>query len=281
MLYGLTPPLALLPHLPWWTDSMPEHKIAALELSHACTSFLGIDTSYHRDHPFVQWLIPFSHLDSSCAFQVINGVEQKLELPPAPPPEERPAPAEPNVYTDGALTNPSIPVFGLASGGVWHPTRNIASLPLSDLEKEFALHKQCHDGLESFLYLDGLPSSSARAELLALIGSLFTPSPLHVALDNQSVVDYASYLIDILRNSVEFDCAVQFHKKPNGDLWQIFFDTLKHKGPHALIVSKTKGHALADHEYLARNPHLRGQAIHNDRVDRIAKASLHKFYQPN
>eukprot|EP00973_Karenia_brevis_P063549 8830292-Karenia_brevis.AAC.1 len=83
------------------------------------------------------------------------------------------------------------------------------------------------------MYLDGLPSSSARSELLALTGSMFIPTAIHVALDNQSVVDYASHLVDLLQSSVEFNSTDQFHKKPNGDLWQIFYDMLKHKGPHS------------------------------------------------
>eukprot|EP00973_Karenia_brevis_P072183 10027895-Karenia_brevis.AAC.1 len=121
---------------------------------------------------------------------VLNGASQKLDIPPAPPSLTGEAPLEPNVYSDGAFTHPATPIWPLA----------------------FSMHKQCADGLESFLYLDGLPSSSARAELLALLGSTFIPAPVHVALDNQSVVGFASYLVQAMRESTEF-CFNQFHNK--------------------------------------------------------------------
>eukprot|EP00973_Karenia_brevis_P045738 6334342-Karenia_brevis.AAC.1 len=62
--------------------------------------------------------------------------------------------------------------------------------PLSELELSYATHKCANDGLEVFTYLDGLPSSSSRAELLGLIMGCYTPGPAHIALDNLSVVRY-------------------------------------------------------------------------------------------
>eukprot|EP00973_Karenia_brevis_P064902 9014037-Karenia_brevis.AAC.1 len=99
------------------------------------------------------------------------------------------APELPNVYTDGSLNHPTLPTYALATAGIWHPGRQSEALPLTTLEKELALHKFTNDGLESYYYLTGLPSSSTRTELLGLLGSLYIPQGVHVALDNQAVVN--------------------------------------------------------------------------------------------
>eukprot|EP00973_Karenia_brevis_P000415 60603-Karenia_brevis.AAC.1 len=107
------------------------------------------------------------------------------------------------------------------------------------------------------------------------------PSAVHVALDNKADVDYACFLLDSLRSGVVFDLAHDFHKKVNGDLWSIFVCLVLARGLHTVHVSKTKGHALDDHDFLAAHPHLRFQAVCNDRVDRTAKDALFRHYDPN
>eukprot|EP00973_Karenia_brevis_P040780 5643919-Karenia_brevis.AAC.1 len=49
---------------------------------------------------------------------------------------------EPNIYCGGAFSNPTCPVFGLASAGVWCPHRQLHEEPLSVLESNYALEKQ-------------------------------------------------------------------------------------------------------------------------------------------
>eukprot|EP00973_Karenia_brevis_P035530 4898582-Karenia_brevis.AAC.1 len=67
-------------------------------------------------------------------------------------------------------------------------------------------------------YLDGLPSSSTRAELLGLIICLYYPGPVHTALDNSAVVTFANFLIKFLSSdSVNTSCPSFAHKN-NGDL---------------------------------------------------------------
>eukprot|EP00973_Karenia_brevis_P034255 4725144-Karenia_brevis.AAC.1 len=135
--------------------------------------------------------------------------------------------------------------------------------------------------MELFSYLDGYQSSSTRAELVALILSLYAPGPVHVALDNASVVSFAQFLLHHLQHH-DLPCFdSSFCKKVNGDLWRIFYFAVVSKGHMAVKVSKTKGHALSDHEYLTAHPHLYTHAKHNDRSDQIARAALHKFYHPN
>eukprot|EP00973_Karenia_brevis_P020893 2871148-Karenia_brevis.AAC.1 len=131
-----------------------------------------------------------------------------------------------------------------------------------------------------YAYLDGLPSSSTRAELLGLILSLYYPGPVHTALDNSAVVTFANSLIKMLSSDSFHSCCPSFANKSNGDLWSIFWKALVNKGVKSVLVSKTKGHALASLPADA-TPFDRRQAMHNDRSDHAAKTALHKFYNPN
>eukprot|EP00973_Karenia_brevis_P094113 12420800-Karenia_brevis.AAC.1 len=131
-----------------------------------------------------------------------------------------------------------------------------------------------------FAYLDGYTSSSTRAELLGLIISLYSPGPVHTALDNAAVVTFAQFLLKQITSQNCISSCPSFADKNNGDLWEIFYKAVVSKGVHAVRVTKTKGHALQN---LPADccPKLYTQAVHNNRSDLIAKAALHKFYHPN
>eukprot|EP00973_Karenia_brevis_P067518 9392231-Karenia_brevis.AAC.1 len=92
-------------------------------------------------------LLQTAHYMAAAIDPILNNAQQRLELPPPPPFVEDEAPEQPNIYSDGAFTHPTTPVYGLATAGSWHP--------------------------------DGYTSSSTRAELLGLIISLYSPGPTH------------------------------------------------------------------------------------------------------
>eukprot|EP00973_Karenia_brevis_P007177 973215-Karenia_brevis.AAC.1 len=94
-------------------------------------------------------------------------------------------PEVPNVYTDGGLTHPDMPIIGLATAGIWWPDRTSSA---SELEQEFGRVQKTPKGLEIMTRIAGLGLSSARSELLGLIMGSLSPSPAHIALDNASVV---------------------------------------------------------------------------------------------
>eukprot|EP00973_Karenia_brevis_P070380 9783547-Karenia_brevis.AAC.1 len=93
MLYGLSPPLTLMPNSPWWTNTLDD---------------IDVD-------PFCQWLLPYSNYDAKTAFQILNNIQQRLDPPPHPAFVETEAPEQPNIYSDGAFTHPTTPWYGLAS----------------------------------------------------------------------------------------------------------------------------------------------------------------------
>eukprot|EP00973_Karenia_brevis_P033219 4584028-Karenia_brevis.AAC.1 len=67
----------------------------------------------------------------------------------------------------------------------------------------------------------------------------------------------------------------------NGDLWQIFWDIAHARGSASFKVSKTKGHALNDEQYLTANPHLRIEAQHNNEADLLAKEATKRLFDVN
>eukprot|EP00973_Karenia_brevis_P094568 12423157-Karenia_brevis.AAC.1 len=162
-----------------------------------------------------------------------------------------------------------------------------------------AIEKQRADGLELSSFINGSISSSSRTELLGLIISLFSPLPLHVALDSAAVLHPARSILSwlcspstdlsLLRAQLpQSVCDYRVHPLgkslaflPNSDLWHIYYRTLVARGPHTVLLTKTKGHAMEDHDFLLKHPELRYQAVQNDRADAIAKGAKFTFYHPS
>ena len=94
-------------------------------------------------------------------------------------------------------------------------------------------------------------NSSARVELAALVIAATANMPVRVGIDNKSVVDKATTLINIARN-VEALPNGAYPRRPlkkpfvlqtDGDLWGHFWLQLQIRGPRSICVQKVKGHA--------------------------------------
>ena len=93
---------------------------------------------------------------------------------------------------------------------------------------------------------------------------------MHVGIDNKAVVDRANSLLDlashlckqrddeeVIRSNacITFDIARKLNKperlhwrmQKDGDVWQAIWRAILAKGPHAIKVSKVKGHATEQH----------------------------------
>eukprot|EP00973_Karenia_brevis_P020390 2799125-Karenia_brevis.AAC.1 len=66
---------------------------------------------------------------------------------------------------------------------------------VTELEKDFAQPKVKFDGVALHAFHQGHLGSSTRAELMGAIVAALAPMPLHLALDNNTVVQKAKYLI--------------------------------------------------------------------------------------
>ena len=194
--YAIPPPLALLPHSPWWTSDTSEELAAQTK---QVQETFGIEHEFLYDDQFIQWLQPHSHLDAVRAFAGINGAGNFPNLPALPSEEcDLHAPDIPSVFTDGSFSAPRHPQYSLTSAGVWWPGRKLAQHPLSDLERDMSVDIARHGGIELMTFVDGPVSSSSRAELVVLIVSLFSNLPVHAAIDSQVVLSTATKVLNYL-----------------------------------------------------------------------------------
>ena len=291
LLYGIPPPLALLPSSPWWTNE--SNQEFREDISNDGKKFFGIDCSHST--AFLQWLQPLQHMDARAAFAQLNGGGKTLPITPLPQEVYGNPSLEPDAFSDGSFSDARHPHFALSSAAVWWPQRESSKQPLSTLEHEYALERQLQDGLEVASYIDGFVSSSTRTELLGIILALFSDLPVHLAVDSAAVLGPARRIQSWLIRYVQSLSSAQLPQSPadtwqlkplgkhfeltsNGDLWHIFFRTLMHRGPTTVMFTKTKGHALENHSFLQEHPELRTQAVNNDRADKAAKAARTTFY---
>ena len=163
------------------------------------------------------------------------------------------APDQINVYTDGSWLFPLKQFLGLGGAGVWWPKRTIDReeeldnkyLPLSDAEKELALHEQGQDGLRVYTEIGGYAGSSTRTELAAGIIAISAHGPIHIGSDSRAFVDTANRYIHSINKNNRI-------KKPwklisDGDLWQHFYQAVQAKGTNAIKITWVKGHATEEH----------------------------------
>ena len=108
------------------------------------------------------------------------------------------APSEPNACTDGSLPFPGTSLSH-ATFGSWEWERSLAQITLEEFEfcrPVQAKNERRNGGILLAGTLQGVYSSSTRAELGGVISALAKPIGLHLALDNRGVVDRASSIID-------------------------------------------------------------------------------------
>eukprot|EP00973_Karenia_brevis_P007678 1042795-Karenia_brevis.AAC.1 len=181
--------MSLLPCGPWWSDKSLD-QLHDTTVSRQFRSFIGMDDCYTVADPFVVWLSEFAHFDAKTAFRNITGDGVILETPPLPSLVEGRPPQTANAFSDGSLTNPRQPNFGLASAAVWWPGR---TKDVTDLEYQFSLSEAVDGGLAIMGFLGGYRSSSSRVELLGVILALLSDLPVFLAVDNASVVRRAHF----------------------------------------------------------------------------------------
>ena len=204
-------------------------------------SLFGISPAHDDTDPFTRWLSPYEHLDARTAFRKLSGEGEVLPIPKLPAPVQGTPPADPSAFSDGSFTCPSLPHYGLASAAVWWPGR---VTPLSELELLHSDYIMKNDGVAILGYLGGYRSSSTRIELVGVILSILSDLPVYLACDSQSVVRRAQFYAEHLRtNNTVVPPGKPFLLFKNGDLWSIFYNTLRARGPHTFHIKKTKGHA--------------------------------------
>ena len=164
------------------------------------------------------------------------------------------APAEPNVFTDGAMSNPSCQLWSLLGVGIWWPGRKYIDHELSHQELKYSSgNKETNEGVQLWACMKGYRGSSTRAEIAAIILAMMTPRAIHVATDSSS----AKHGFDTLLNYLLYD-DLRDKNKPHyeewpmgknwsllndGDLWHQAWTLMVQRGQASMRITKVKGHA--------------------------------------
>ena len=190
------------------------------------------------------------------------------------------APKNINAYSDGSLKHTKGHFWQVGGAGVWWPGRKEDSL--SPEEKRYAQYKmyqekadifdrEAKEGREGVMLWNAFNTrlnSSTRCELGAAILALLSPLTLNIGVDNATVVTRGNEIIDHLRKqeAVERKDAKGIKKlggtlsvlhRPtpykqgwpqmrDGDLWEVFADLVRQRGPHTVSITKVKGHATKE-----------------------------------
>ena len=181
------------------------------------------------------------HLNARQAFAQLRGPHQQPAHITPPQPCHSAPPTEPNTYTDGSLTNSSQPDFNLGGAGVWHPQGDLQAQPASETEAQLAVFQQMQQGLQVFINLPGLTTSSTRAELAGAILAIARTGPVHFGTDSQALVRKLTYIHQLIGQDQMPKRLWAFHK--DGDLWSLYHQHAKAKGINGILVTKVKGHA--------------------------------------
>ena len=150
------------------------------------------------------------------------------------------APERPNTFSDGSLKHPGSSL-ALGTFGTWEPTRDYAATQPEEHDFCMPLGLTSQHRLDGLLMagtLGGVFNCSTRTEPAGVISCLPKPGGLHIALDNESVVDRGN---EILNGA--FSSRKPWGLLTDGDLWQTFADAITLRGAHSVKLSWTKGHS--------------------------------------
>ena len=184
-------------------------------------------------------------------------------------PEEAPlvwrkAPKQPNVFSDGSALPPGTGIETLGGAGVWWPKRTLEKQPATRMEEKYAKVTQCQEGVKVSAALGGAIQSPMRAELCGAILAMAGGVPIHLAIDNSSVVKGIKKALHEKRRARAFD----WQGRENEDLWEVLWRIVKSRPNFATKVKWTKGHATQDH--IDDGLTTKQEAANNDMADRAA-----------
>ena len=205
------------------TDSREVHKV----FQYTSGATLGVQIAVHQ---FCQQEMPFDV--QQLAYRLLS-TSGPTRLPSIARVHEE-APCAPNVATDGSLPHPGSSL-SYASFRSWEWGRVLAQITPEELEfcrPVQISNERRNGGILLAGTLQGVYSSSTRAELGGTISALAKPIGLHIALDNRGVVDRANSIIN-----GTFKTRKPWALLDDGDLWQAFSDAVQARGASSVAIS--------------------------------------------
>ena len=193
------------------------------------TSFVDGEAFFHKVVPNDPVLRPLN------ARQLVANIKGAYHDPTisVPPPIEDglTGVAEFSGFSDGGLSSPNVPKWGIAGCCMYHPERRLATNPLQDYEKvlcdtndpnsspytmQCTLHPE-GKGVILHHFIPGQYCSSTRAEIYPVLLALCCRMTVRLATDSANMLRQLLVLI----NNPLYKPSKPWNLLPDGDLWQI------------------------------------------------------------
>ena len=244
----------------WKLGRCNPHELDSSHQALALINHCWVDETCHTKHPPMH--IHHHVLSARQLFARASGhIHEDFELPPINTIEGA-APDEPNVYADGSASLPNTLQWSTAVIGIFYPERN---QPYTQIEDDLMTCGFAKDGkYEAYAAVSGPNAASTRAELGAMLGASLAPFPIHVAMDNISVVNRTQLLI----RGIPIHPYKPWQLLRDGHLWKALSDAIYQRGPGSIAASWVKGRAKAIH--IQKGITTLYHKLRNDRVDTIA-----------
>jgi hypothetical protein len=159
-------------------------------------------------------------------------------------------------FSDGGLSSPNVPKWGIAGCSMYHPERRLATNPLQDYEKvvcdtndpnsspytmQCTLHPE-GKGVILHHFIPGQYCSSTRAEIYPVLLALCCRMTVRLATDSANMLRQLLVLI----NNPLYKPSKPWNLLPDGDLWQIIqklIISIGHSNARRIIeAGKVKAH---------------------------------------
>ena len=114
--------------------------------------------------------------------------------------------------------------------------------------------------------IGGHSGSSTRTELAAAISAIMAKGLIHIGTDSEAFRDKAINILDKLRRHKQI--RTNWKTTSDGDLWEHFVLAAKAKSPHAIWITKVKGHITE--QQVSDNTHRLKDKLGNDQADTAA-----------
>ena len=202
------------------------------------------------------------------AREVVQGhIAAQVESGAIPMPERvnGTPPEQPNVYSDGSVHNPASTHWKVGGIGIFWPRRNEEELPLTDAETKFMQKEVTPSGMRMWNCFSNLMNSSTRCEIGAALIAMLPNKAVNIGSDSLATVRKGNATIEHQKQRSytrlydeegrmmlggktshlhrESPWKRTWQLSKDGDVWEQFHNIVAAKSPHAVRLTKVKGHA--------------------------------------
>ena len=196
--------------------------------------------------------------------------------------------AQPDLFSDGGVKNPTNQTWALGGFGIWTGTRISpdeemdAALQQDNQAPQLFHQREADEGMARWGPLAGFGTSSTRNELAAALLGLMLPRPVHIGSDSDTFVKKANFLLKAAKrwnitlgtkhHTTRNPMGKPWGMQADGDLWEIFWGAILTRGPDTCAFTWVKGHATE--EDIVKGITDANRRYGNDQADRAANEGI-------